>query len=61
MSLSNALLKLPYLLADTFNLGILESGRHKLLNANGFTLITPNLSRWETFLAPRLGLSPTLR
>jgi hypothetical protein len=50
-----ALLKLPYLLAHTFDWGLLEHLeliRHKLLIAHGLNLVTPSLCGCEVFSTP---------
>jgi hypothetical protein len=60
LSLGNAPLKLSCFLAHTSDwefLSILESGRHKLLNAHDLMLGNPSLCGWEVL---RLGPSPTL-
>ena len=56
MSRDNVPLKVPYLLVLTppieVFLSVLELGRHKLLIAYGFFLMTPSLRGWEAFYTP---------
>ena len=55
LSLGNAPLKLPYILAYNSNwefFSILEFGQYKFLNAHSFTLMTSSFCGWDAFSTP---------